>query len=214
MDKKIADLYDSGKTDLAIHQLIEKIDHDSKNIDNYLQLSTYLIDQNSIAQALELLQKASAVVDKPQDLAYNLAVCYYLEGDFNKSLSLLNQLENTQETIYQKALVFLKLGQYQKALAYALSLRKQDKRTLELLGDIWLSLGDLNQAKANYEKIEAQDRSSKVEFLLGLTLLEENLEQAHLHFDLSKQKDPTYFKQANAQYASLLKLIRGKNGNK
>lgn len=214
MDKKIADLYDRGKTELAIHQLVKKIDQDSKNVDNYLQLSTYLIDQNSIDQALELLQKASAIVADPKALTYNLAVCYYIKGDFEKSLSLLDELENTQETLYQKALVFLKLGQYQKALAYALSLTNQDKRTLELLGDIWLSLGDLKQAKKNYEKIRTEDRNAKVEFLLGLTLLEESLEQAQLHFDLSKQKNPTYFKQANSQYASLLKLIRGKNGNK
>lgn len=213
MDKKIADLYESAKTEQAIHQLVKKIDQDPKNVDNYLQLSTYLIDQNSIDQALELLQKASVVVDDPKVLTYNLAVCYYIKGDFNKSLSLLDKLENTQETMYQKALVFLKLGQYQKALAYALSLTSQDERTLELLGDIWLSLGDLKQAKENYKKISAEDRNAKVEFLLGLTLLEESLKQAQLHFDLSKQKNPTYFKQANSQYASLLKLIRGKNGN-
>lgn len=214
MDKEIANLYESGKVELAVKKLVKRIDSDPKNVDNYLQLSTYLIDQNSIDQALELLQKASTVVEDSKDLTYNLAVCYYIKGDFKKSLSLLDELENTQETLYQKALVFLKLGQYQKALAYALSLTNQDERTLELLGDIWLSLGDLKQAKENYLKIKAEDRNAKVEFLLGLTLLEESLEQAQVHFDLSKQKNPTYFKQANTQYASLLKLIRGQNGKK
>ena len=36
-----------------------------------------------------------------------------------------------EETMYQKALIFMKLGQYQKALAYALTLKNQDERTLE-----------------------------------------------------------------------------------
>lgn len=45
MDKKIDNLYRNDKTDEAIHQLIKKIDEHPKNVDNYLQLSTYLIEQ-------------------------------------------------------------------------------------------------------------------------------------------------------------------------
>ena len=43
MEKKIANLYDAGKVDDAIHLLIKKINNHPKNIENYLQLSTYLI---------------------------------------------------------------------------------------------------------------------------------------------------------------------------
>ena len=79
MDKEIANLYESGKVELAVKKLVKRIDSDPKNVDNYLQLSTYLIDQNSIDQALELLQKASTVVEDSKDLTYNLAVCYYIK---------------------------------------------------------------------------------------------------------------------------------------
>ena len=65
MDKKIANLYDAGKVDDAIHLLIEKINDHPQNIENYLQLSTYLIEQNSADQALELLEKARGLVDQP-----------------------------------------------------------------------------------------------------------------------------------------------------
>ncbi len=141
MDKKIANLYDTGNVDKAIHLLIEKINKHPQDIENYLQLSTYLIEQNAADQALELLEKARGLVKHPEDLTYNIAVCYYMQGDFAKSLTLLNSIADDEETMYQKALIFMKLGQYQKALAYALTLKNQDERTLELIGDIWLSLG-------------------------------------------------------------------------
>ena len=165
MDKKIANLYDAGKVDDAIHLLVKKINDHPKNIENYLQLSTYLIEQNSADQALELLEKARGLVDQPEALTYNI------QGDFAKSLALLNSIPDDEETMYQKSLIFMKLGQYQKALAYALTLKNQDERTLELIGDIWLSLGDLKAANQTYSKILKDQRNAKVNFLLGLTLL-------------------------------------------
>lgn len=212
MDKKIANLYDTGNVDKAIHLLIEKINKDPKDIENYLQLSTYLIEQNAADQALELLEKARGLVKHPEDLIYNIAVCYYMQGDFAKSLTLLNSIADDEETMYQKALIFMKLGQYQKALAYALTLKNQDERTLELIGDIWLSLGDLKSANQTYNKISEDQRNAKVNFLLGLTLFDTNPDEAEKYFKLSKNQDPKYFAQAQKQYNAVAKLIRGKNG--
>lgn len=211
MDKKIANLYDAGEVDKAIHLLVERINRDPKDIENYLQLSTYLIEQNASDQALELLEKARGLVNHPEELTYNIAVCYYLQGEFQKSLALLNSIKDDEETMYQKALIFMKLGQYQKALAYALTLKNQDERTLELLGDIWLSLGDLKTANQTYSQILKDQRNSKVNFLLGLTLFDTNPNEAEKYFKLSKNQDPKYFAQAQKQYNAVAKLIRGKN---
>lgn len=211
MDKKIANLYDAGEVDKAIHLLVERINRDPKDIENYLQLSTYLIEQNASDQALELLEKARGLVNHPEELTYNIAVCYYLQGEFQKSLALLNSIKDDEETMYQKALIFMKLGQYQKALAYALTLKNQDERTLELLGDIWLSLGDLKTANKTYSQILKDQRNSKVNFLLGLTLFDTNPNEAEKYFKLSKNQDPKYFAQAQKQYNAVAKLIRGKN---
>ena len=176
-----------------------------------MQLSTYLIEQNAADQALELLEKARGLVNHPEELTYNNAVCYYLQGEFQKSLALLNSIKDDEETMYQKALIFMKLGQYQKALAYALTLKNQDERTLELLGDIWLSLGDLKTANQTYSQILEDQRDSKVNFLLGLTLFDTNPNEAEKYFKLSKNQDPKYFAQAQKQYNAVAKLIRGKN---
>lgn len=212
MDKKIANLYDAGNVDKAIHLLIEKINKHPKDIETYLQLSTYLIEQNAADQALELLEKARGLVKHPEALTYNIAVCYYMQGDFAKSLALLNSIADDEETMYQKALIFMKLGQYQKALAYALTSKNEDERTLELIGDIWLSLGDLKSANQTYKKISEDQRNAKVNFLLGLTLFDTDPDEAEKYFKLSKNQDPKYFAHAQKQYNAVAKLIRGKNG--
>lgn len=172
MDREIANLYDAGKVQDAIHQLVEKIDKNPQKAENYLQLSTYLMEQGSSDQAAKLLEEAKHLVKKPQELDYNLAVCYYMQGDFDKSLALLEKIPNDDMSLYQKALVYLKLGQSQKALAYAMTIKKIDNRTKELLGDIWLSLGDVKQAEKTYRQITEEECNSKVNFLIGICLLE------------------------------------------
>ncbi|MGQ5709127.1 tetratricopeptide repeat protein [Lactobacillus sp. PSON] len=210
MDREIANLYDAGKVQDAIHQLIEKIDKNPQKAENYLQLSTYLMEQGSSDQAAKLLEEAKHLVKKPQELDYNLAVCYYMQGDFDKSLALLEKIPNDDMSLYQKALVYLKLGQSQKALAYAMTIKKIDNRTKELLGDIWLSLGDVKQAEKTYRQITEEERNSKVNFLIGICLLEKNRDEAEKFFTLSKKQDAKYFEQAKNQYSAIMKMINDK----
>lgn len=207
MNKKIAALYDAGHTDRAIHLLIKQIDAHPKQVENYLQLSTFLIDQKSPEQAQKLLEQATQLVDKPKELYYNLAVCYYVQGNFKKALTLLQQIPNDDLTLYQKALVYLKLGQTAQALAFALSIKRTDKRTKELVGDIWLSRGAFAQARASYLSIPASARSAKIYFLLGVTTLSQNRTKAEKYFAQAKKMDDKYYKKARQQYAGLLKMV-------
>lgn len=210
MDQKIAQLYDEGKVEQAIHLLIKKIDEHPQQVANYLQLSTYLIEQGSLDQAQKLLEQAQHLVKEPQELNYNLAVCYYMQGDFDKALALLDQIPNDDLTLYQKALTYLKLGQGQKALAYALTIKKIDERIQELLGDIWLSLGENQQAQQMYLAIPDNKKNAKVYFLLGVTTLEKDRDQAQKYFAQAKQMDAKYYQQAMNQYASIMKMLNDK----
>ncbi|KAA8781513.1 tetratricopeptide repeat protein [Lactobacillus crispatus] len=210
MDQKIAQLYDEGKVEQAIHLLIQKIDQHPQQVANYLQLSTYLIEQGSLDQAQKLLEQAQHLVKEPQELNYNLAVCYYMQGDFDKALALLDQIPNDDLTLYQKALTYLKLGQGQKALAYALTIKKIDERIQELLGDIWLSLGENQQAQQMYLAIPDNKKNAKVYFLLGVTTLEKDRDQAQKYFAQAKQMDAKYYQQAMNQYASIMKMLNDK----
>ncbi|MCH4004976.1 MAG: tetratricopeptide repeat protein [Lactobacillus crispatus] len=210
MDQNIAQLYDEGKVEQAIHLLIKKIDQHPQQVANYLQLSTYLIEQGSLDQAQKLLEQAQHLVKEPQELNYNLAVCYYMQGDFDKALALLDQIPNDDLTLYQKALTYLKLGQGQKALAYALTIKKIDERIQELLGDIWLSLGENQQAQQMYLAIPDNKKNAKVYFLLGVTTLEKDRDQAQKYFAQAKQMDAKYYQQAMNQYASIMKMLNDK----
>lgn len=210
MDQKIAQLYDEGKVEQTIHLLIKKIDQHPQQVANYLQLSTYLIEQGSLDQAQKLLEQAQHLVKEPQELNYNLAVCYYMQGDFDKALALLDQIPNDDLTLYQKALTYLKLGQGQKALAYALTIKKIDERIQELLGDIWLSLGENQQAQQMYLAIPDNKKNAKVYFLLGVTTLEKDRDQAQKYFAQAKQMDAKYYQQAMNQYASIMKMLNDK----
>lgn len=210
MDQKIAQLYDEGKVEQAIHLLIKKIDQHPQQVANYLQLSTYLIEQGSLDQAQKLLEQAQHLVKEPQELNYNLAVCYYMQGDFDKALALLDQIPNDDLTLYQKALTYLKLGQGQKALAYALTIKKIDERIQELLGDIWLSLSENQQAQQMYLAIPDNKKNAKVYFLLGVTTLEKDRDQAQKYFAQAKQMDAKYYQQAMNQYASIMKMLNDK----
>lgn len=214
MDKKIAQLYDNGKVDQAIHLLVQKIDQKPQNIENYLQLSTYLIEQGSVDQAQQLLEQAQHLVKKPQELNYNLAVSYYMQGDFDKALALLDQIPNDDLTLYQKALTYLKLGQSQKALAYALTIKKVDDKVQELLGDIWMSLGENAQAQQAYLMIPKDRRTVKIYFLLGVSTMEKDRTQAEAYFAKAKAMDEKYYKRAMDQYASIMKMLNDKEKKK
>uniref|UniRef100_UPI003F569179 tetratricopeptide repeat protein n=1 Tax=Lactobacillus acidophilus TaxID=1579 RepID=UPI003F569179 len=214
MDKKIAQLYDEGKVDQAIHLLVQRIDDKPQNVDNYLQLSTYLIEQGSLDQAQQLLEHAQHLVKNPKELNYNLAICYYMQGDFDKALNLLDQIPNDELTLYQKALTYLKLGQSQKALAYALTIKNIDKRVQELLGDIWMSMGNNDMARQMYLKIPLEKRTAKIYFLLGVSTLEKDRTQAKEYFDRAKKMDEKYYKRAMDQYASIMKMLNDKEKKK
>ncbi|BDR60415.1 tetratricopeptide repeat protein [Lactobacillus xylocopicola] len=190
-----------------VHRLITEIDADPHNTENYLRLATLLVEAGSFDQARQLLEKAQTLVENPQDLDYDLAVCYYLQGEFTKSLQLLEQIPNDDLVLYQKALVFLKIGQAQKALAYALTIKKSDERVNELLGDIWLALGSDQAAKASFEDIAPTQRTAKVNFRLGIATLASDRDQAEKYLHRAQKQDPQYFGQAQKQYAAILKMI-------
>ena len=206
-DKQSKSMKEDAAVNQRVHKLIEKIDQYPQKTENYLKLATELIEQGSFAQATQLLEEAKHLVKHPQDLDYNLAVCYYMQGDFDKSLTLLNQIPNDDLVLYQKALVFLKLGQGQKALAHALTIKQVDDKVLELLGDIWLSLGELSEARTCYEKISPNKRTAKVYFMLGISILDSDRKKATSYLKNAKEKDPKYFKQAQEQYGAILKMV-------
>ena len=137
-----------------------------------------------------------------------------MQGDFDKALALLDQIPNDDLTLYQKALTYLKLGQSQKALAYALTIKKVDDKVQELLGDIWMSLGENAQAQQAYLMIPKDRRTAKIYFLLGVSTMEKDRTQAEAYFAKAKAMDEKYYKRAMDQYASIMKMLNDKEKKK
>lgn len=208
LNQKIDQLYQAGQTDKAIHLLVKAVDAHPQEINNYLQLSTYLLEQGSVGQAQQLLEQAQHLVKKPRELFYNLAICYYMQGEFKQALTILDELPNTDPALYQKALVFLKLGQPERGLAYALTIKHPDAESWELIGDLWLNLGETNQATSSFAKIAPRQRSAKVWFLLGVALLPTDRSQAHSAWKRSRQLDEKYYQQAWQQYQTIIQAVK------
>ncbi|RMC25121.1 MULTISPECIES: lipopolysaccharide assembly protein LapB [unclassified Lactobacillus] len=194
-----------------IDNLISEIDNHPQESENYLKLATILIEEGSFDQATQLLEQAKNAVKNPQDLDYDLAVCYYMQGKYDQALKLLDHIPNDDLVLYQKSLVLMKMGQLQKALAYALTISETDDRVLELLGDIWLGLGEFDQAEKSYTTISQDQRSAKVNFMLGITILTKNRDLAEKYFTISQKQDIKYFEQAQKKYDALLKIIGDKD---
>lgn len=213
MNQQAQDLFEQGKTDEAVHLLVNQIDHNPKDIQGYLQLSLFLVKGNELEKAIELLLKAANIVEKPKDLYFNLATAYYLKGELEKALSLLNQLPDTADNLYQKALVYFNVQQYPKALAYAMTSDQKnpsDSQTKELLGDIWLSMGDLKQASYYFNEAVKINPTAKSYVFLGICLYSENYEQAQVYFEKANEVNAKVAKQVLNQYESLLSAV--KNG--
>lgn len=195
-----------------IKRLISLIDQNPAVTKNYNDLAEQLFLNKSADLAQELLQKALTQVNEPEELYYNLALADYFVGDFAQSIVYLDKLPQNDAVLYQKGLAYFKQNQFQKALAFAMSIQEKDNNSSELLADIWLGLGQMAQAKENLLAISAKERSAKVLFLLGVTTLENDQDASMAFFDQAEKKDPKYFQETKKQYDSLLNLVKqGKN---
>lgn len=212
INRKSDQLYQAGQVKQAIHLLVAAIDAHPQRVDNYLQLSTYLLEQGSPGQAQKLLEQAEHLVKQPRELLYNLAICYYMQGQFQQALTILNEIPNTDPTLYQKALVYLKLGQPARGLAFALTIKQPDPKARELLGDLWLNLGDTKQAAQSFQKISQSQRTAKIWFLLGVSLLPSSRSQAQAAWKQAKKLDGNYYARALKQYQTIIQAVQKERG--
>ena len=194
-----------------IRQLVKDIEQQPNDTTSYLELSALLLEQKAFTEAIELLQKAHALVAKPELLDFNLAVAYYYDGQYDAALSILAQLPVEDTVLYQQALIFFKQGNIKKALAFVLTIKKVTDESQELLGDIWLALGATKQAKEALMQIPVAARSAKVWFMLGVTSSTNSKDSAEGYFAKSRELDSEYFTTAMKQYEGVLALVREKN---
>lgn len=197
-----------AKIEQHVHELIKRIDVNIHDIDAYLQLSTILIENGDANSALELLNRAKFQNPKSVDLDYNLAVAAFYTGDLELAQKILNSLPNTDENRYEKARVYFKLQQFEKALAFILTVKQHDDHYFELLGDIWLSLGNSQEAADAFKKITKP--TVKSNFLLGVAQIDHDYAGAQKSFLVAQKIDQKEYAVLKTRFDDLLKLQQGK----
>lgn len=197
--------------DKKITELIKKIDQNFEDVDAYLELSTILIEKQDPNDAIELLLKAKTLVKNSEALDFNLAIAYYYVGDFKHAEDILSKLPNTDENNFEKARVYFKLGKYAKSLAFILTVKSHDDRYFELLGDIWLALGDNEQAYAAFNQIKTP--TAKSMFLAGVSVISSDFNHAQEMFAQAKKMDQKVYQQLKTQFDDLIKVQMGKNND-
>ncbi|USS92885.1 tetratricopeptide repeat protein [Fructilactobacillus ixorae] len=205
----------------TLHQLITDIDEHPNDYRPYYDLSAFLIELKSYAQAEELLMKALGLfADRSQTakntLTYGLGNVYYAAGEFTQAIQQFQQV--TDPTLKQDA--YIMLGQsyygeknYGKALAFLITAHdhaKQDPELNRLIGDCLLASGDLNAAADFYQQtVVAKPNDAAAHFNLGVIALSNGQrEQAESEFEQSRALDEHYFMIHRERIADIEKGLR------
>lgn len=215
MNQKAAALFNNDQQQAAVKLLVQAIDKNDQDIDNYLQLATYLTTLKDYDQAEELLKKACHQFPDNLDLMYNLGVLYYeieafplAEQQFQKLLKLQADTEN----YLMLARIYYKQQNYAKAMAFALTAHDQDPQAVApsiMLGDSLLSMGRLKQAQEFYLQAH-QLAPDNMESLFGAGVVAYILNQDDSLLAQVKMKNPTYYQQQIKRLSEIEKFLKNK----
>ncbi|MCH4171040.1 MAG: tetratricopeptide repeat protein [Lactobacillus sp.] len=212
MNQQAAALFDKDDQQGAISLLVKAIAKDSDDLENYLQLGTYLTAVQDFEQAEELFQKALHKFPNNQALNYNLGVLYYEAGELKKAqaqFQSLNTKAQTAENYLMLARVFFKQQNYQKATAFALTahdLAPKDTGALVLLGDSLLSLGNLKQAQDFYLDAYGLDKAN-LAALFGAGMVQYVLDHDDHLLQAVKAQDPKYYHAQQKRLSDIEKYV-------
>lgn len=215
MNQKAAALFNNDQQQAAVKLLVQAIDEDGQDIDNYLQLATYLTTLKDYDQAEELLKKALHQFPDNLDLMYNLGVLYYeieafplAEQQFQK---LVKQKADT-ENYLMLARIYYKQQNYAKAMAFALTAHDQDPKAVApniMLGDSLLSMGRLKQAKPFYLKAH-ELAPDNMESLFGAGVVAFILDRDDRLLEEVKAKNPEYYQKQTKRLSEIEQFLKTK----
>ncbi|WP_369395648.1 tetratricopeptide repeat protein [Lentilactobacillus senioris] len=142
------------KMNQLVHELVQKIDRNPEEPQNYYDLATVLVDGNDYEQAEELLMKALGLFDNDEvtvkdKLIYGLANVYYAAEEYPKAIQWFEKITSQQlktDAYLMLAQSYLALGDNKRSMAFALT--AQGKQIMKpeisnLIGDNLLALGGL-----------------------------------------------------------------------
>jgi len=151
----------------SISELVQTINTEPNNWAAYVDLIGALVLANALPEAEELGLKSLALfeadTEATQQLLYAVGNVYYSAGAYDRAQTYFDRItdeELSSDAHLMQAQSLYGQGQYQKALAYALTyneLLPKDVDGIVLLGRIWLALNKLDQAKDLFDQALALD---------------------------------------------------------
>ena len=207
----------------ATHKLVQAIDQDPYNVDNYYQLGTILTEMQSFPQAEELFKRAINIFNnqpaKVDLLTYGLGNVFYSAGLYDEAIQAFQRVTDHK----LKAEAYLMIGQanyaqqkYQQAMVFALTASDempQNKEPKRLLADCFLALGKFDQAEDFYQQVlEMDDTDLRALFQLGvIKFTQESPEAADEYFNKVKQLDQDYYDRMQERLRDVQRAIKSKD---
>lgn len=213
---KAQSLYDNGKEQDAVVLLAKELEKNFRQLPLILQLSTYLSYGGEFEQAEELLIKAKGLFAKELTIDYNLGNIYYTQGEYDKAQAIFDSLVNKKfghEAMFMLAQTLNKLGQVNQALVYAITasdMVNNDAAYPELVGDLFMSIGDFNHAKDYYQNSYDIKINEKNSFNLGLCKMALK-EEYKKYFSESKKINSEFYEKNIQKLDDIQKLINSQN---
>lgn len=204
-------------TDELLHQLIDKVDQNPYDPQNYYALGSFLTTQKNYVQAEELFKRGLNVFQKQpknQDLLYyGLGNVYYESELYDQAIVTFQKMQAPQ----LKAQAYLMIAQsyyaqknYPQALAFALTASENEacfKESTNLMADCFLALGEFEQAKTYYQQVLKKDATDlHANFHCGICLVVLG-EDGQAYFEKVKQKDLKYYQKMQQRLQDIQNLL-------
>lgn len=153
---------EATKLQADMHRLVQLIEKDTNNWRAYVDLVNLLATSENLVEAEELGLKSLTLFKNnstAQDhLHYTLGNVYYLAGNYDRANEFFQLVVDDQlkyDAVMMQSQTWYNQQNYQKALVYALTgteMAENDLAGWILLGNIWLSLENMEQAAAAFEQ--------------------------------------------------------------
>lgn len=206
---------DKKKQDI-VKDLIDKIDQNPQEAENYYALATVLVKQQNFDQAEELLVKARGLFKDSHSvdlLTYGLGNVYYESGLYEKAnveFQTIKDAHLKKDANLMIAQGYYAQSQYKLAFAFGLTALEQnphDADTNELMGDVNLALGDAPRAQKYYDAALENKNTAKLLFNRGVVEMMLTKKKTNIYFEQAKKIDKTYFESSKQRLIDIDKLL-------